>query len=445
MEVVVGDILTMDPDCPRVEAMAVVAGTILATGTVAQVRAVLPSGVAHRELPGVIVPGLIDSHLHLQWAGLKLLRIAGEVGLTPTEALAVLESEPFSDPWLDGVPTLEQRLAALRLIQPLMLALGVTAVVDPAVVPAEMAAYVESHRRGELTLSVTAMPHPDLEPGVAGAIAALDGIGVRTGMGDDRLRLGGVKVYFDGVGMGATALRREPWPQTGERGLQRVSAEAFHQLARWCARAGWSLGVHVVGGGGIDIVLDVFSRVDAVVPIRGRGFTLIHAYLEPSGENMATAAALGVLVAAQPSIHYTNGSRLVRALGASAESANPLADWLAAGVTVGGGSDGQYFPLDPRLGLWQSRTRRVRDAEHPHAPEQALTAEQALALYTTGAAAVALADGRRGRLAPGYAADWTVLPLDPLTADPDAIRELWPLETTVAGSRVHSATADVGV
>jgi len=434
----IGDIVTLDPARPRAQALAIAGGRVLLAGTEAEAREVMPAGAPVQHVPGTVIPGLIDSHLHLQWAGLKLLRIAGETTLAPAQALAVLDSEPFSPPWLDAEPTREQRLAGLRMIQPLMHALGVTAIVDPAVVPAEMDAYTASRRRGELTMSVTAMPHPDMDAGAGSAIAALDAVGVRTGLGDDRLRLGGVKVYFDGVGKGGTALRREPWPGTDSRGWQRLPDGEFHKIAAWCARVGWSLGVHVVGGGGLDIVLDSFGRVDAETSIRDLGFTLIHAYLEPSPENMATAARLGVLVAAQPSIHYCNGTGLVQALGPGAVASNPMRDWLDAGVTVGGGSDGQYFPIDPRLGLWQSRVRIVEGAAEPHAPEQALSAEQALALYTTGAAAVALAADRRGRLAPGFLADWTVLPLDPLTAAPEAVREMWPLQTAVGGRIVHS-------
>ena len=198
------------------------------------------------------------------------------------------------------------------------------------------------------------------------------------------------------------------------------------------------MGVHVVGGGGIDAVLDAWLKVDAETPIAGLGFTLIHAYLEPSPANMELAARLGVLVAAQPSIHWSNGVNLEGRLGPEARGVNPIASWLEAGVAVGGGSDGPYFPLDPRLGLWQARTREVAEGDEPHAPELALDAEAALAMYTTGSAAVSLAGGRRGALAPGQAADWAALSVDPLTADPAAVRAMTAIETAVAGRIVHS-------
>ena len=440
---IAGNVVTMDPRQPRAAALAVADGRLLAVGSREKAAAALPPGAPVHEPGGAaIVPGLIDSHLHMQWAGLKLVHLLGEEAAAASleQALAALDA---GGPHWDGPdPTLEQRLAGLRAIQPVLHALGIVAVVDPAVVPAEMAAYVESHRRGELSVRVVAMPHPDLEGGAAAAIAQLDGIGARTGLGDETLALGGVKVYFDGVGKDGSALRREPWPghedEPEGRGWQRLPDAEFEALARWCARERWSIGVHVVGGGGIDAVLAAFARADAEAPIAELGFTLIHAYLEPSPANMELAGALGVLVAAQPAIHWWNGTNLEARIGPSARAANPIQAWLEAGVTVGGGSDGPYFPLDPRLGLWQARTREVRDGEDdPHAPELGLDAGQALALYTSGAAAVSLAAGSRGVLRPGLAADWTALSVDPLAASPAEVRAMSAVETAVGGSTVH--------
>jgi predicted amidohydrolase YtcJ len=443
-QVVVGNVITMDPARPRAEALGVDDGRIVTVGTRDEALAALPGATLREPDAAAIVPGLIDSHLHMQWAGLELLEAFGEAGPpSPAEAMELLDAPGLH--WNgDAEPTLPERLAALRLIQPVLHALGLVGVVDPAVVPAEMSAYVASHNRGELTMRVVPMPHPDLTGGAAPAIAALDGIGARTGLGDERLRLGGVKVYFDGEGKNGTALRREPWPEKADdpdgRGWQRLPTEEFLKIAAWCAREGWSMGVHVVGGGGIDAVLDAWLKVDAETPIAGLGFTLIHAYLEPSPANMELAARLGVLVAAQPAIHWRNGVNLEGRLGPGARAANPIASWLDAGVAVGGGSDGPYFSIDPRLGLWQARTREVEGGDEPQAPELGLGAEQALALYTTGAAAVSLAAGRRGALVPGQAADWVALSVDPLTADPAEVRRMTAVETAVAGEIVHTTS-----
>jgi predicted amidohydrolase YtcJ len=437
---VTGDVLTMDPARPRAQALAVRGSTIVAVGSIDDARAACAPGTPARPLPGTIVPGLIDAHLHMQWAGLKALRLIGPQPVPVDELLAVLDADAFSLPWPGGEPTLEQRLHGLRLIQPALHALGLTSIVDPAVTAVELAAYQESHRRGELTMRVGAMPHPDLTAGAAPALAGLQAIGVSTGFGDERLRLGGVKVYFDGQGRGGTALLREPWPHgptPDYRGEQRVSTEDFTEIAVFCATARWSLGVHVVGGGGMDAVLTAFEAADAAAPIADLRFQLIHAYLEPSAETMARAARLGVVVSAQPSIQFVNGPALVAQLGERGVPANPLRSWLAAGVRVAGGSDGPDFPLDPRLGLWQARTRHVQGRDAPIGPAQALDAHAAFSLWTTGAAHAAFADGRRGVLRPGALADLAALSVDPIAAAPGALRSAVTHATIIGGVLVH--------
>jgi predicted amidohydrolase YtcJ len=435
-----GDIVTVDPARPRAEAVAVDGETIVAVGSRAELAAAHP-GAQVRELPGTVVPGLVDSHLHLQWLGLKLLRLLGESAAgDPEAALAALEADGDAPVWPGGEPTLDERVAGIQVGQRLLHALGVTAVVDAALFPQELAAYQEAWRRGVLTIGVVAMPHVVLDGGADEAAARVGRVGVRTGFGDDLLRLGALKVYYDGQGRAGTALLREPWlGRDGYTGERLVDADAFARFAAWCARVRWSLGVHVVGGGGIGEVLGAFAAADEVAPISALGFSLIHAYLEPTPEDMAAAGSLGVRVAAQPAIQLVNGAGLLERLGPErARRATPLRSWREAGVVCGGGSDGPYFPTDPRLGLWQARTRRVRGLANPVGPEEALSGEAALELYTAGAAAVALSP-RRGRLAPGLRADFAALSLDPTTCPPDDLLGATAL-VTVAGGRVVAGT-----
>ena len=156
---------------------------------------------------------------------------------------------------------------------------------------------------------------------------------------------------------------------------------------------------------------------------------------------MELAARLGVLVAAQPSIHWWNGAGLRGAAGPlarapptrSAPGSTPASRSAAAPTartsrSTRGSASGRRGPA------------RCAAATGPHEPELALDAGQALALYTTGAAAVSLAAGRRGALRPGLAADWAVLSVDPLTAAPAELRTMTVLETAVGGATRPRAT-----
>ncbi|HWA37929.1 MAG TPA: amidohydrolase [Burkholderiales bacterium] len=532
-QVVRGSIVTMDPQRPRAEAMAIRAGRIVAVGSLAQARAAAAPGA--REIGferGAVVPGLIDTHNHMFWTGMQqtqvdlrgcksiadiieevrayaarhpqapwivsgtgwhvvnlaenrhptrqeldracadrpvylprgghaaavnslALRLAGITRDTPDPEGGKIEHDAAGEP--NGVliepPAFElvgrhapaasvaEQRDALRAVQKRYNAAGLTGIMDPGVSPEVMGIYQDLWRAGELSVRSVVMPLADssrpLEEVLAG-IAASPG---RTGFGDARLKLGGVKLYLDGAATFATALMREPYPD--ERcncGIQVTPTEAFRRVVRLCAQRGWSMGVHVVGGKAIDIALEVFAEVDREIPIRDLRFCLIHAYLWPSADNIARAAKLGVVVATQPSMQYTFGPVLVKRFGTVLMGkATPVRGWLDGGVKVGGGSDSPITPYPPLLGLWQARTRHVAGTAEPVGRDQAVSGEEALALYTRDAAYVSFSEHERGMLRPGLLGDWTALSLDPVACEPEALRDAAVLATSVEGALVHEA------
>ncbi|BCB83101.1 amidohydrolase [Phytohabitans suffuscus] len=442
--VVTGRIRTMDPARPLAEAMAVEAGRILAVGTRAEAVAAAPGGTPVEDLGGMtILPGLIDTHLHMQRGGLKIIHDLGYDTHDLDVVIATMRERGFDPGWGPEPPTLADRAAALRLVQPLMHQLGFTGIIDPATTADELRGYQESRARGELTMRVVAMPYPDVgdlaHPDVDGAIERLKGIGARTGFGDDLLRVGGIKVYFDGEAMKGEALRRTPWPHNGSTGYQRIPTAEFQRLVDYCAADGWSVGVHAVGGAGIAAVLDCFAAADRRHSIAGRQWQIIHGYLETEPGSMALAARLGVVLAAQPSIVLRNGAGLVERLGHSALRMNPLRSWLDAGVAVVLGSDGPFFPFDPRELIWSAVTRRVRGRTEPLDEREAITVAEALTAYTSTAAVASFAGDRRGTLAPGRYADWVALDRDPLAVPPDDLLTLRVHRTVVGGHTVYEA------
>lgn len=530
---VTGDIVTMDPAKPRVEAFAVHAGRIVAAGTREQARAAL--GPAPREVhygEGTVVPGLIDTHNHMQWTGIqtRLVDLAAARSIADVqEAVRAYAQRNPHKPWimsgsgwhvaslregryptrqeLDAVcadrpvylprvghaavantlalqmagigretpdppggrfereadnhpngvlleppafeqvarlvppPSVDEQADALRDIQRIYHAAGLTGIMDPGVTPEMMRLYQALWQRGELTMRSVLMPLSDSSLPLQQNLDRIAQSGVATGFGDARLKLGGVKLFLDGGASLGTALMREPYPD--ERcncGIQVTPTESFRQIAWACARQGWSLGVHVVGGKAIDIALEVFAEIDKEIPLRPLRFSLIHAYLWPEARNIREAARMGITVATQCSMQYAFGPLLVKRFGtALMATATPVRSWLDGGVVVGGGSDSPVTPFQPLLGLWQARTRHIAGTDEPVGRLQAVTGEEALALYTRDAAYVSFSEHERGMLRPGLLADWTVLSLDPVTCDPEALRDARVLATAVDGQPVYEA------
>ncbi|PUB24834.1 amidohydrolase family protein [Promicromonospora sp. AC04] len=444
--ILVAPVRTMDPEQPDAEAVLVVGDRIGAVGQADEVRAAAPSGAVEEVLDGYLVPGLIDAHAHAQRAGLKALQLLDDDADAEAFSAAMLadaDADPDAPDWLgQEPPTVKQRLAALRRVQPLLHAMGFTGVIDPAVTVPELEGYREARRLGALTLRIVAMPYPELGtpevPDVDAVPALLAGIGGTTGTGDDQLRLGPIKVYYDGEGLKGQALLERPW-RDDYHGVRRISPEEFARLAAACVAAGWGLGVHAVGGGAVAEVLDGFEAAAPPGGLEPLRCQLIHAYLEPSPESIARAARLGVIASLQPSIAWNNAAGLTARLGERAAEVNPVRAWLDAGAHLAFGSDAPYFPFDPRRLAPMAAIRRMRGLDAPVGPGQAITLLEALEGYTRGAAFASLAEDRRGMLREGYLADWVLLDVDPARCAPEAFAAARVLRTEVGGRTVFGA------
>ncbi|WP_372828483.1 amidohydrolase [Polaromonas sp.] len=392
---------------------------------------------------------------HAAVANSLALRLAGIDAGTPDPVGGKIEREADGQP--NGVlmeppafepvarlvrpPTVPQQLQALRDVQRAYHAAGLTGVMEPGVTPEIMSIYQQLWASSELSMRTVLMPLADASRPLQHTLDRIAGMGVHSGFGDATLKFGGIKMFLDGGASLGTALMREPYPD--ERcncGIQVTPTESFQAIARLCARLGWSLGVHVVGGRAIDIALEVFAEIDREYPIRDMRWCLIHAYLWPDAKNIREAARLGVQVATQCSMQYTFGPLLVKRFGTAMMSvATPVRSWLDGGVRVGGGSDSPITPYAPMLGMWQARTRRIAGTDEPIGRLQAVSGEEALAMYTRDAAYLSFSEHERGILQPGLLADWTALAVDPVVCDAESLRDAQVLATAVGGELVHGA------
>ncbi|OLT18680.1 hypothetical protein BJF78_00875 [Pseudonocardia sp. CNS-139] len=320
---------------------------------------------------------LLDRKGHDAVASTTALRIAGIDASTADPAGGRIERDPTGA--ATGLLVEHPAVALVRAVVPapddatrvgwiehgsrVLRGHGFTAVVDPAVAPAELAAYALAARSGRLPLRTVVMPLGDEDTDDAVLDEAVVACGVPTAA-PGRLMRGPTKLFLDGGGSLGTAWRSKPWPGTdGYPGHRSLSRRALLAHCRAAAAAGRGVGVHAVGDAAVTEVLDVLAEVDRTGPVAGLGFHLIHAYLGPAPADMARARRLGVAVSAHPALQWHAGPALVDRLGEDvAAAANPLRSWLDAGVVVGGGSDGPGPPLSALTGMWQARTRRVRGA-----------------------------------------------------------------------------------
>jgi predicted amidohydrolase YtcJ len=307
---------------------------------------------------------------------------------------------------------------------------GVTTIQDNSSADA-LPTYQELRARGELTVRLNVWRYASL-------LEPLRQTGVRTGLGDDWIRVGALKILADGSMGAGTAAFFEPYaddPKTA--GLLLYSVPELERLVREADAAGFQLAVHAIGDRANALVLDAFEKAVARNGMRQRRFRIEHAQVVRKAD-LARYKTLGVVASIQPS-HCIDDMRWAeKRIGRErCRDAYNFRSFLAAGIPVAFGTDWFVEPLDPRLGLYAATTRERPEGgpEGGWFPGEKISLEDALDLYTRGSAYAEWTEGEKGTLLPGRLADLAVFARDLFTVAP---RELLttPVDLTVVGGRV---------
>ncbi|MGI9204954.1 MAG: amidohydrolase [Woeseiaceae bacterium] len=279
----------------------------------------------------------------------------------------------------------------------------------------------------------------DLDESVEVAIAELEGLGFITGFGDERLKIGAIKMSIDG-GLSAPAY----WSTEGYEdrpdytGAIRIPAEAFYPVARRAHELGWQLGIHTMGDGAVEMVVEQLDRILTELPRENHRHYLHHVAVKPSADVMATMARHGLGVASQPAFTVGLGAFAVESLAGDREATmNPTKSLQDAGVWVSWGSDGA--PYGPSVTLWTGITRKGWDGR-VYGSEEAVDREEAIRLHTWAPAYQTFSEDRIGTIEVGKLADFTIIEEDIFKMDVDRIRYLPVVSTIVGGREIWSAT-----
>ncbi|WP_438434767.1 amidohydrolase [Gorillibacterium sp. sgz500922] len=243
-------------------------------------------------------------------------------------------------------------------------------------------------------------------------------LGLRAGDGDEWLRIGGAKLFADGVLGGRTAWLGEPYADDpGNCGIPIHTPEAFAAIVREARAGGFPVAVHAIGDAAAGLALAEMERqpVQAASPLPDR---LIHApVLRP--EQLVQMRRLRLAADIQPPFVASDYPWVRERLGSRPVHRYAWKTLLQAGIPCGGSSDAPIEPLSPYHGLYTAVTRRKPGERHEgYEPDERLTLAEAVRLYTRGSAQTAGEEGLRGSLASGYAADFTVTDR-PFADDPE--------------------------
>ena len=312
------------------------------------------------------------------------------------------------------------------------LARGVTSVSDAGVRnPLNVKAYIAAKEEG-MPLRVNMMMS-------RGVLEHLSELGLETGFGGEGLRIGAIKMVFDGSFSGRTAAMTKPFVDTPENsGILYMTQEELDEGVRASHEAGFQVGIHAIGDRAITGVLDAYEKALAKKPKQDHRFRIEHCGIN-SHEIVARIKEMGVIPVPQPIFLYGEGESYRAGLEpGNLKWAYPVKTWLDAGITVAMSSDCPATSgaelISPLLGIYVAVNRKT-DAGLELGPEQCITVEEALRAYTMGGAYATFEEEEKGSIEPGKLADLAVLSRDPTEVDTEDVKDI-EVEMTIVGGRV---------
>ena len=241
--------------------------------------------------------------------------------------------------------------------------------------------------------------------------------GLASGSGDSNLRLGSMKIMPN-----ETAGQLQP------------SQPELNRLALGAHRAGFQLAFHAIEQRTVAAAISALEYVDSRSPLAGRRHRIEHCSECPP-HLLERLKKLPVVIVTQPPFIYYSGERYLATVAAS------RLPWLCrikslldGGLVVAGSSDSPVVPDNPLVGIYAAVTREAQTGQRL-LPQEGISVNRAMAMYTTNAAGASFEEGVKGSIVPGKLADMVVLSDDPTRVPPEQIKDI-KVEMTIIGGEV---------
>lgn len=330
-------------------------------------------------------------------------------------------------------PRPEDRDLAFAKAQEVLLSKGVTAVADMGTKLPDWGAYRRAGDAGRLQVRIMAY---------ADSFETLELVAGPEPTGwlyDDKLRMGGIKLYLDGALGSRGAVLKAPYhDDPGAKGLPLLTPAQLRNLMSRAAMDNFQTAVHAIGDGANAEVLAAITELSE--SYKGdRRWRIEHAQIVDPAD-LPQLGQHGVIASMQP-LHQTSDRLMAEArLGPDRlDGAYPWRSVMKVGGRLAFGSDAPVEPADPFAGIAAaiSRTDAKGEPFGGWFPQETVSREAALAGFTSDAAFAGFAEGRFGRLVPGERADFLLVDRDPLLSPPDDIRQTKVIEVWIGGVKVR--------
>ena len=313
-----------------------------------------------------------------------------------------------------------------------MAAAGLTSTTDAYGTYDDLVAYQDARDAGELYFRVAYMPG-----GNSKVYEGFKMAGIRSGFGDDVIRVGAVKFSADGSASERTMYMSTPYHGTSDFGILTMSQEEIYDAVEDATAHGFRVGIHANGDVTIDMVLNAYERVLARHDGPNPRHRIEHCSLV-NPELLERIKAAGVVPTPFYTYAYYHGNKWVDYGPEKMESMFAHRSFLDYDIPVAPASDYTPGPYEPMMAL-QSMVTRKDVRGRVWGPSQRISVEEALRICTVHGAYASFEEHRKGSLKAGKLADFVMLERDPHVVDPDDLVNIRIVRTVMGGKTTYEA------
>jgi predicted amidohydrolase YtcJ len=354
----------------------------------------------------------------------------------------------------DKVPSADDRRARLRMLLADYNSVGLTSISEGDLGDADLETYRRLKDDGQLTCRVFVAYDVDAQMPLDRITARIEAAAANPlHRYNNMLWLRGIKSFLDGGMLTGSAYMLQPWgvskvysiDDPAYRGMRYIEPDKLVRIARCALQHDLQFTAHSVGDGAVQTLVDAYQEIDREFPLRAARPCITHANFM-SAEIVRKMREIGIVANLQPDWLWLDGATLRKQFGdRRLEYFQPYKTLFASGVVVGGGSDHMQKigslrsinPYNPFLGMWIALARQPRWADQPLHPEQRISREQAIRLYTINNAWLTFEEKEKGSLEKGKLADLIVLDRDILTCPLDEVRQIQVERTYLGGKLIY--------
>lgn len=317
---------------------------------------------------------------------------------------------------------------------------GITTLHDMSTQAIDLQVFQYLRDTGELTVRVRpwiwAM---DQEPRV-GLLDDLIALGIRSGFGDDMVKIQGSKFMLDGSAGGRTAAVAEPYEDDDSKGILYYTKDEVAPYMKKSIEAGLRVAIHAIGERAIDVAIESFKEAHESVDITKMRNRIEHCGL-PTDEHLQAMKDLELIAASSIGFIYHLGDSYIKNLGPERmKRAYPHKSFKEYGIVAPGNSDLPVTNGNPWYGIYAAVTRKTISGQVSDTVQN-ISVYDALKAYTTDAAYSSFEEDTLGVIKENAKADLIVLSDNPLEVDVEQLKDISIDATYMNGKLIYSKEA----